>query len=75
VAVPAALAVGEHRSSSGEDVITAVVAGFEVMLRVGLAIRPCVMGRGGHPTGSSGAFGAATVASKLLVAARSQPAG
>ena len=36
------------------------------MLRVGLAIRPGVMGRGGHPTGSSGAFGAATTASKLL---------
>ena len=52
--------------SSGQDVITAVIAGFEVMLRVGLAIRPGVMGRGGHPTGSSGAFGAATTASKLL---------
>jgi 2-methylcitrate dehydratase PrpD len=66
VTVPAALAVGEDQLSSGQDVITAVVAGFEVMLRVGLAIRPGVMGRGGHPTGSSGAFGAATTASKLL---------
>jgi 2-methylcitrate dehydratase PrpD len=66
VAVPAALAVGEDQHSSGEDVITAVAAAFEVMLRVGLAIRPGVMGRGAHPTGSSGPFGAATVASKLL---------
>jgi 2-methylcitrate dehydratase PrpD len=66
VTVPAALAVGEDQGSSGQDVITAVAAAFEVMLRVGLAIRPGVMGRGAHPTGSSGPFGAATVASKLL---------
>jgi 2-methylcitrate dehydratase PrpD len=66
VTVPAALAVGEDQGSSGQEVITAVAAAFEVMLRVGLAIRPGVMGRGAHPTGSSGPFGAATVASKLL---------
>jgi 2-methylcitrate dehydratase PrpD len=66
VAVPTALAVGEHLLSSGQDAITAVVAGFEVMLRVGLAVRPGMISRGGHPTGNSGVFGAASVASKLL---------
>src|SRR6185437_15212001 len=38
VAVPAALAVGEYTNASGADVLTAVVAGYEVMTRVGNAI-------------------------------------
>jgi 2-methylcitrate dehydratase PrpD len=36
------------------------------MLRVGLAVRPGMISRGGHPTGNCGVFGAASVASKLL---------
>jgi aconitate decarboxylase len=38
VAVPAALAVGEMTNASGADVLTAIVAGYEVMTRVGNAI-------------------------------------
>jgi 2-methylcitrate dehydratase PrpD len=66
VAVPTALALGEWLVSSGRDVVAAVVAGFEVMLRVGLAARPGIVRRGGHPTGTCGVFGAAAVASRLL---------
>jgi 2-methylcitrate dehydratase PrpD len=66
VTVPAALAVGEHRLSSGEDVITAVVAGFEVQLRLGLAVYAGFADQIAHATGGTGAVGAAAVAGKLL---------
>lgn len=38
--MPAALAVGERVGASGRDVLTAIVAGYEIGLRVGQAIRP-----------------------------------
>ncbi|MBU7033530.1 MAG: MmgE/PrpD family protein [Theionarchaea archaeon] len=40
VVIPAALAAGEACGKNGEDVITAIVAGYEVQTRVGLAISP-----------------------------------
>jgi 2-methylcitrate dehydratase PrpD len=71
VAVPAALAVGEMMNASGADVLTAIVAGYEVMTRVGNAINagPARMAhhrKGFHPTATCGIFGAAALASKLL---------
>lgn len=39
-AVPAALAVGEHRGASGAELISAVVAGFEIGVRLARAIWP-----------------------------------
>lgn len=38
--IPAALAVGEKRGSSGQEVLSAIVAGYEVSCRIGLAITP-----------------------------------
>lgn len=38
--IPAALAVGEEVHASGIDIITAVVMGYEVMGRIGLAVQP-----------------------------------
>lgn len=38
--IPAALAVGEMGHVSGRDLITAVVMGYEVMGRIGLAVQP-----------------------------------
>jgi 2-methylcitrate dehydratase PrpD len=71
VAVPAALAVGEMMHASGADVLTAIVAGYEVMTRVGNAINagPARMAhhrKGFHPTATCGIFGAAALASRLL---------
>ncbi|HEV8436547.1 MAG TPA: MmgE/PrpD family protein [Methylomirabilota bacterium] len=71
VAVPAALAVGEMAGRSGAEVLTAVVAGYEVMTRVGNAInsgtaRMAHHKKGYHPTATCGVFGAAAVAAKLL---------
>ena len=67
VVVPAALAAAEREGSSGRELITAVVAGYEVMNRVGKAVgaESHVM-RGFFPTGTNGPYGAAASAGKLL---------
>jgi 2-methylcitrate dehydratase PrpD len=38
--VPPALAVGEREAASGEDLLRAVIVGYEVSLRVGRAVQP-----------------------------------
>lgn len=63
---PAVLAVGEPRNSSGKDLITAIVAGYEVMGRIGRAIHPSHLRKGYIPTGTCGGFGAAAAVSKLM---------
>ncbi len=64
--VPATLAVGEQQTSSGKEFILAVVAAYEVMLRIALSVTPALSQRGHHPTGSSGPFGATVAAGILL---------
>ncbi len=44
--VPAALAVGEIVEASGRDVLTAIVAGYEVCCRLGNALDPTALTRG-----------------------------
>ncbi|MBN9580825.1 MAG: MmgE/PrpD family protein [Afipia sp.] len=64
--VPAALAVGEIMGSSGRDVLTAIVAGYEVCCRLGNALDPTShYARGFHPTATAGTYGAAAAAAKL----------
>src|SRR5215475_9598641 len=70
VAVPAALAVGEMVNASGADVVAAIVAGYDVMTRVGNAInagsaRMAHHRKGFHPTATCGVFGAAALAARL----------
>ncbi len=65
--VPAALAAAEMVDASGKDLITAVVAGYEVQIRLSLALNPTDhYDRGFHPTATCGVFGAAAAAGKLL---------
>ncbi len=65
--VPAALAAAEMVDASGKDLITAVVAGYEVQIRLSLALNPSDhYDRGFHPTATCGVFGAAAAAGKLL---------
>ncbi|MBB5498883.1 MmgE/PrpD family protein [Paraburkholderia sp. MM5384-R2] len=63
--IPAALAIGEELGSSLEEVITAMVAGYEVYSRLGLLAAPDLLQRGYHPHGTLSNFGAAAVAAKL----------
>jgi 2-methylcitrate dehydratase PrpD len=56
------LALAEERGTSGKRFIAAVVAGFEVACRVAAALQPVATdARGFHPTGTTGALGAAAV--------------
>lgn len=65
VAVTTALAVGEALGASGKAVLEAIIAGVEVMCRVGLAVPGKFHARHFHPTGLSGSFAAAAVSGKL----------
>lgn len=57
--IAAALAAAEAADASGEDFLCSVVAGYEIMTRVLLAInRPVHYNRGFHPTATCGVFGA-----------------
>ncbi len=64
--VPAALAVGEQVGASGREILTAIVAGYEVCCRLGNALDPTAhYARGFHPTATAGTFGAAAATAKL----------
>ena len=65
--VPAAFAVGEMVAASGREVLTAIVAGYEVCCRLGNALDPTShYARGFHPTATAGTYGAAAAAAKLF---------
>ena len=60
---PGALAVGEDLGSSGRDVLTAIILGYEVISRVGTAtdVKPEV-----HSHGTWGTIGTAAATARLL---------
>jgi 2-methylcitrate dehydratase PrpD len=64
--VPAALAVGEHVGANMGEVLDAVAVGVEITLRVGLGLGSTHFARGWHITGTTGRFGAAAAAGRLL---------
>jgi 2-methylcitrate dehydratase PrpD len=65
--IPAALALGRETGASGRAALEAIVAGYEVTMRVGNALGAAASyARGFHPTGVAGAFGAAAACAKLL---------
>ena len=65
VVVPPALALAETRGLSGRELILALVAGYEVAVRVGMAVMPTHY-RYWHSTATNGTFGAAACAAKAL---------
>lgn len=66
VVVPPALALAEQFEKTPRDVLTAVVAGYDVAARVSLAVGPGHYWRGFHSTGTIGTFGAAASAISVL---------
>lgn len=66
IATPVALALAEQRDMSGADVITAMVAGYEIGHRVGNAATMSLFFRGFHPQGTSGAFVAVATAAHAI---------
>jgi 2-methylcitrate dehydratase PrpD len=64
--LPPALAVAQEQGSDGRALITAFVAGNEVMIRIGRATGHTNEARGFHAPGTTGPFGAAVAAAYLL---------
>jgi 2-methylcitrate dehydratase PrpD len=65
--LPALLALAEERGSSGQDVLTAFVAGYELQCRVGRVLAPGHYNiLGFHATATIGSFGAAAACAHLL---------
>ncbi|TJZ99894.1 MmgE/PrpD family protein [Actinacidiphila oryziradicis] len=64
--VPAALAVGEYTGATLGEVIDAVALGVEITLRIGVGLGRTHFDRGWHITGTTGRFGAAAAAGRLL---------
>jgi 2-methylcitrate dehydratase PrpD len=64
--LPGLLALAELRRSSGREVITAFVAGYETACRIGMALKPGHYDLGFHSTGTIGSFGAAAACARLL---------
>ncbi len=67
VVFPSALATGEMTRATGRRFIEGVVAGYEVMIRLGKALGPENSYRQGfHPTGTCGTFGSCMTSAKLI---------
>jgi 2-methylcitrate dehydratase PrpD len=64
--LPGLLGLAEVRRSSGREVITAFVAGYETACRIGMALQPGHYNLGFHSTGTVGSFGAAAACARLL---------
>lgn len=65
--IPAALAAAEMTGADGKQVIAAIAAGFEVQIRLSLALNPTEhYKRGYHPSATCGTFGAAAAAGLIF---------
>lgn len=65
--IPAAVGVAQDRGSSSIELLEAIVAGYEVVIRIGNALGAAsAYKRGFHPTGVAGVFGAAVAAGLLM---------
>lgn len=67
IAVPVALALSQAEGNiDGRKLLTALVAGYEVSNRIGMAAGMPLFFRGYHPQGAIGVFTGAAVAARLL---------
>jgi 2-methylcitrate dehydratase PrpD len=64
--IPAALALCEQKGLSGKELLAAVVAGYDVLIRIGMGVSPSIyVDRVFLAPGTLGVFGAAAAAAKL----------
>ena len=66
VVVPVVLALGEAIHATGQDAVAAIVAGYEMFVRLGSAMNPSHYNRGFHTTGTIGTLAATAAAARLL---------
>lgn len=65
VTVPVGLALAECYRRSGKELLAAIIAGYEVLIRLGTAVNPSHY-KMWHTTGTCGAFAATATAASLL---------
>lgn len=75
VIIPAALGAAELSKASTKDLITGIVLGYEVMIRIGMAINPSSLNRGFHATGITGPFGAVAASASIMKLSREETIG
>ncbi|MBK5116324.1 MAG: MmgE/PrpD family protein [Thermoleophilia bacterium] len=63
--VPAALAVAQEQGVTGAELLAAIVAGNEIVIRLGVLAGAGFHARGFHPTAVCGIFGATAAAARL----------
>ena len=63
--VPAVLAAGEDLGSTGEEVITAIAAGYDAMAKTAMSVQTSHRERGFHGTATTGCIGAAAAVATL----------
>ena len=63
--MPAVFATAEQQHASGQDLITSIAAGYEVAIRIAVAVGPSHY-HYWHTTATCGTFGAAAGAAKIL---------
>ncbi len=64
--VPVVMAVGEKTEGSGKEILSALIVGLEVMIRLGMPALNRFHMRGFHTTSICGTFAAAAATGKLL---------
>lgn len=65
VTVPTALAIAETYNKTGKELLTGIIAGYEVIIRLGTAVNPSHYHMW-HTTGTCGTFAAAAAAASVL---------
>lgn len=70
--IPAAISICEAYNKNGKELISSIVAGYEIAISLGILANPEHRNRGFHSTGTCGTFGAAAAACKALNLDRNQ---
>jgi 2-methylcitrate dehydratase PrpD len=66
VVIPAALAVAERVDAAGDELLAAIIAGYEIALRIGRDHAADLSNRGLRTTSSYGVFAAAATTARLM---------
>jgi 2-methylcitrate dehydratase PrpD len=64
--IPAALSICESYNKNGKELISSIIAGYEIAISLGILANPEHRNKGFHSTGTCGTFGAAAAVCKAL---------
>ncbi len=64
--ISAVLALGEYKKCTEQEILVAIIAGYEVFIRIASAVQPGLVKRGFHSTGTAGTVACAAACAKIL---------